>query len=143
MVDVQTPGTSPAERHRSSGAGLSAGLFLIGLGLILFLGQFRMFDWYPLGRLWPALLILLGAVRLASGRGNHRWGGFWTLLAGIYCAIGEWHLFGLSWHTAWPIFIIGAGFSVMLRGGREDRSGRSERYRRWERYGPPGSPDVR
>ena len=122
MADTQVPGTTPAERHGSPAPALWVGIFLICLGLILFLGQFRIFDGYPIARLWPALLILLGAVRLTSSRANHRWGGFWTLLAGIYCGIGEWHLFGLSWHTAWPIFIIGAGFSVLLRGGRGHRS---------------------
>jgi hypothetical protein len=48
-----------------------------------------------------------------------RSGGAWALCLGLYLACGTFNLFGLSWGTAWPIFIVGAGLDVMIGGDRQ------------------------
>lgn len=118
VVETRVSGSPPPDPPGLSGAGVWIGIFLIGLGVILFLGQFRMFDWFPTEHLWPLILIALGAARLAFTRSNGRWSGFWILVAGIYCAIGEWRPFGLGWNEAWPIFVVAAGVTILLRSRR-------------------------
>jgi len=92
------------------------GVFLIGLGILFLLAQLDVFRTTAIGELWPLLILGLGVIRAAFGRGRHRWGGFWLIVTGIYCSIGVWSLFGLSWHNAWPIFVIAAGVSILGRG---------------------------
>ena len=59
----------------------------------------------------------LAAVVDAADAGLDRSGGVWLLATGIYCVIGVFGLFGLGWGGAWPIFVIAAGLSFILRRG--------------------------
>lgn len=43
---------------------LLGGALLVGLGLIILLGNLGVFGWLNIGKLWPLLLIALGAVAL-------------------------------------------------------------------------------
>jgi hypothetical protein len=63
---------------------------------------------------WPFLLIAGGAVKLIFGRGEALGEGFWILLAGLYCWVSVWNLWGLTWGTAWPIFLVAGGVSMAL-----------------------------
>jgi hypothetical protein len=64
----------------------------------------------------PVPFLALGVLGLSfPGRHLSRSGGVWMLGVGLYLACGIFNLLGLSWNTAWPIFIIGAGLSVILR----------------------------
>jgi hypothetical protein len=40
--------------------------------------------------------------------------GVWALTLGLYFACGVYHLFGLSWGSAWPIFLVGLGLAILL-----------------------------
>ncbi|HWC64883.1 MAG TPA: hypothetical protein VG777_02290, partial [Thermoanaerobaculia bacterium] len=62
----------------------------------------------------PLLLIAIGVFRLFGGA-RGRFSGYWFIVAGVYGAIGEWNLFGLTWSDAWPIFVIAAGLGILLR----------------------------
>ena len=66
---------------------------------------------------------------LSPGRGDRRGGGLWLLIAGLYGWIGTWGLFGLTWSTAWPIFVIGVGLQLVLQASlfRNDRQADRER----------------
>ncbi len=61
---------------------------------------------------WPFLLIALGAVKLLAGPGDGREGGFWMVLAGVYGWVSIFRVAGLSWGSAWPIFLLGAGLWI-------------------------------
>jgi hypothetical protein len=49
-----------------------------------------------------------------------RSGGIWLFATGLYCLVGVFGMFGLGWGSAWPIFVIAAGLSFLVRdAGRE------------------------
>ena len=109
----ETPMRGPFSRKIETGR-KATGIFLIVLGAALLLGQMRLLSLAPFERWWPVLLIAIGVIRLFGGA-RARFSGFWFLVAGIYGAIGEWNLFGMTWSDAWPIFVMGAGLSILLR----------------------------
>ena len=124
MIDVTPiPPTPPPSRQPRSQ--LLPGLLLMLVGgylLALNLGwvmPFSIWDYLPLP------FIALGVLGLSfPNRHLSRSGGAWMLGVGIYLACGMFNIFGLSWGTAWPIFLIGAGLSVIFR---RDGCGRRSR----------------
>jgi len=124
MIDVTPiPPTPPPSRPPRSQ--LLPGLLLMLVGgylLALNLGwvmPFSIWDYLPLP------FIALGVLGLSfPNRHLSRSGGAWMLGVGIYLACGMFNIFGLSWGTAWPIFLIGAGLSVIFR---RDGCGRRSR----------------
>jgi hypothetical protein len=104
--------------HRRAGRSrLVLGVFLLALGglmLAINLGFDLPGGWW---RYFPVPLIAFGLWGLIlPNRHLDRSGGVWLLASGIYCLIGVFGLFGLAWGTAWPIFVIAAGLSFMVRG---------------------------
>jgi hypothetical protein len=95
------------------------GLFVVGLGLVLFLEQFGV-DLDPVLRWWPAALILLGAIKVSQRQGR----GFGVVLTAIgtvllldnlgWLAIEEWEL-------VWPLFVIAVGVALVAGGLRSRR----------------------
>lgn len=106
-------------RHRSP---LLTGVLLIAAGLALMLINLG----FGIPRLvwdyWPFALMALGLAGLIlPSRHLTRSGGAWLLALGAYCQISIVGLFGLSWSSAWPIFIIAMGVSTILHDcGRGD-----------------------
>jgi len=110
------------------------GVFLIGLGGMLLAVNLGWDEARGIWNYWPFLLIALGVAKMLFGRDRED-GGFWLILAGLYGWISIWNIGGLTWGTAWPIFVIAGGFSVILKPTlcrvsagrkREDRSAASE-----------------
>jgi hypothetical protein len=117
---------------------IAAGVLLVGLGVAMFLdttGVFRV----DAGRLIaPVFLIVMGsAIVLDRGgfvaefrRGSDEdrprrlrrrggsFGGLWLIGVGCWMLVSQLHLFGLTYHTSWPLFIILAGVLIMTRGWR-------------------------
>jgi len=121
--------TTHREDRRPAGS-LIWGAFFLLLGGVLLAGSLGVEIPVRVWNGWPFLLIALGAVRLLSpGRGDRRSGGLWLLIAGLYGWIGTWGLFGLTWSTAWPIFVIGVGLQLVLQASlfRNDRQADRER----------------
>jgi hypothetical protein len=108
MKDV----TPRCPRHRSP---LLMGITLILVGALLLLINLGFGVPPGLWRYWPLAPIALGVVGIvAPTRHLRRSGGIWMLASGLYCQIGTLHLFDLGWSSAWPIFIIAAGLSVIV-----------------------------
>lgn len=120
-------------------AAIVAGLILVGLGVAMFLDTTGMFR-VNAGRLvGPFFMIAIGSVILL-GRGGfvaecgraadedggrrrirHRGGslgGLWLIGLGSWMIVSQTHLFGLTFNTSWPLFIILAGVMIMFRGWR-------------------------
>jgi len=104
-------------RERGTAGRLVIGVFLLGLGGLLLADNLgynipgRVWDY------WPFLLIGLGAVKMLwPGDGDEREGGYWILVAGLYCWISSWGLYGLHWGSAWPIFLLAAGLGMVVKG---------------------------
>lgn len=109
--------TTHGDGRRRSAGRMVIGVFLLGLGGLLLADNLG-FD-IPGGvwTYWPFLLLGLGAVKMLwPGDGDDREGGFWILVAGLYCWIASWRLFGLHWGSAWPIFLLAAGLSMVFGG---------------------------
>lgn len=102
---------------------LTLGIFLMALGLVLLaanLGYELPHGWW---RFYPFVLLAFGAIGLVLPSPHlDRSGGVWLTAAGLYCAAGEFDLFNLGWAGAWPVFVIAAGASFMLRGREPRRS---------------------
>jgi len=93
------------------------GVFLVGLGGLLFADNLGYEIPGGLWNYWPFLLIGLGAVKMLwPGDGDEREGGYWILVSGLYCWISSWELYGLHWGTAWPIFLLAVGLGMVFRG---------------------------
>lgn len=108
MKDV----TPHRRRQRSP---LMVGLVLIAIGALLLLMNLGYRIPFFLWDFWFVALLVLGLVGLlAPSRHLSRSGGMWLFATGLYCGIGELHLFGLGWGSAWPIFIIALGINFMF-----------------------------
>lgn len=120
----RTPETSPFVRAELGYvAGRERRLWHVILGVAMILGGVALLasraDWLDLGSLWhwwPLILIGLGVSKLLFDRAEERGGGIWLLAAGVYCGIGVWEPYGLSWATGWPVMIVAAGASFLLGG---------------------------
>jgi len=92
---------------------------LLGVGLML-LGAVLLADAVGFGihasvwRMWPFVLIGLGALRIFGSQGEDREGGVWLLVGGVYGWLSVFHVAGLSWATAWPVLLVGAGLSAVI-----------------------------
>jgi hypothetical protein len=95
-------------------AGLSAGIFLIGLGLIFLL---------PGVGIWPWILVVIGLSGLPAGLASHRG---WEAWQGAFWMIGLALLFWSGF--IWPGILIMVGLSVLL-GGLLPRDKRRESSR--------------
>ena len=105
---------SPSRKSRSRLAGGIVLLLIGGIILAANLGVEVPRNWWSH---LPWLLIALGGLQLAwPGSFRDRLGGYWLVVVGIYGLINIYGLFGLTWVTSWPIFIIALGLRVMLGG---------------------------
>jgi hypothetical protein len=92
------------------------GLFLVAIGGLLLAANLGVNLPHRVWNYWPFLLITLGVARMLLVRDHDSPGdGFWMLLAGLYGWISIWQIGGLTWGTAWPIFVIAGGLSVLLK----------------------------
>lgn len=92
------------------------GLFLIAIGGMLLAANLGVDLPHRVWNYWPFLLIAMGAARMLFVRDRESAGdGFWLVLGGLYGWISIWNVGGLTWGTAWPIFVIAGGLSVLLR----------------------------
>ena len=117
---------------------IAAGLLLVGLGVAMFVDTTEMFR-VNAGRLVaPFFLIAIGsAIVLDRGGLVAEWGrvsdddrprrirrrggpfgGLWLIGIGCWMLVSQTHLFGLSYDTSWPLFIILAGVMILIRGCR-------------------------
>ena len=123
---------------------LVAGFILLAVGTAMLLDTTGLTD-IRVGRLLPPfILIALGsAIVLDKGsvavvarrkiREDHgdleervrprHWrrrgtGGIWLIGIGVWMLVSQTHLFGLSYETSWPLFIILSGLIIMIRGTR-------------------------
>lgn len=98
--------------HQSDTVGrVAVGLLLVLLGGLFLAGNLDAIDIGPIGRYWPVILIVIGAVKLA-GR-ERPCGGAWLLVAGVVMLLHTLRL--LSLHDSWPLFIVAAGLGILVR----------------------------
>lgn len=108
-----------AEEHEDARDGRSTWHVLLGVafilgGLTLLAERAGWLDIGPLWQWWPLILIGLGLARLLFDRSEDRVDGIWLLAAGIYCGVGVWRPYGLSWATGWPVMVVALGVTLLL-----------------------------
>lgn len=110
----------PQNRRRRSH--LVLGFFLLLVGGILLAANLGYGIPWDILLYWPILLLVMGLVGLvAPSRHLRRSGGLWLFAWGLYCQIGLTDWFGLSWRSAWPIFVIAAGIDLIFFRNEEKR----------------------
>lgn len=103
---------------------LVIGIFLILVGAFALADNLDLVEVDVAWRLWPLLLVGLGVVKLLfPGDRGERWGGAWLLMVGCWAAVSSWGWLGLSWHSSWPLLLIGVGGLIAARAvlGGDDR----------------------
>lgn len=125
MIDVTPIPPTPPPPHKPRSQ-LVPGVVLMLVGAYL-LGANLGFDFgFSIWNYLPLPFIVAGVIGLSfPSRHMSRAGGAWLLGVGLYLACGMFNLLGLGWGTAWPVFLIGAGLSVILRRGDARRCGRA------------------
>jgi len=98
------------------------GLIVLALGVMMLLDRTDILRGYDAGRLLPGVvLIVIGLGQLGRGpslrRGCYRRGagGLWLVVVGAWLLASELRLFGLTYHTSWPLLIIAIGVLMVLR----------------------------
>lgn len=94
---------------------LPGGLILITLGVLIYLSKAGM---YPLGKTWPALIIVVGIGTVMQGFKNIS--GWLITAAGAFFLANEFYGFQLSKYSQYtlPAVLVLLGIFVLLRRGR-------------------------
>jgi apolipoprotein N-acyltransferase len=100
------------------------GLMLIGLGIVLLLGQLGMLDVPRIWHWWPAILIVIGLGQvIASSNPRQAASGVSLILFGLWFFACLEHWYGLRFRNAWPILLVIFGFesvvTALLERGRK------------------------
>jgi hypothetical protein len=95
---------------------LGLGIFLLITGAVLLLSNFDIIDTASVWDFWPVIIIIFGIGKLIDARLPHEYQkAFWTLFIGTWFLIVELNLFGLDYHNAWPILLIGVGIGMLWK----------------------------
>lgn len=120
MADIDSKSDEPIDENCGPGKSWIPGLVLIAVGLVFLLNNFTSFhldNWWALFILIPAFGSLGNFMRAYrkdermsdEARGSLIGSAFLFFIAAIF-------LFGWSWGTVWPVFLIIAGLAALLSG---------------------------
>lgn len=105
------------EKEHMNRGRIIGGATLIVLGVMLFLERYGIVEIGQYWRFWPLLLVFSGLFQLVAPRSSRdRGSGIWLLLIGAWLQINLINLFGLSFHTSWPLLLIFIGVGLLLGG---------------------------
>jgi hypothetical protein len=99
---------------------VTVGLVILAAGLVMFLDRTGAIH-ADVGRLFaPSVLIALGLVRVVDGwhagdPRRHPLTGFWLIAIGVWMLVSDFHVFGLSYQTSWPLLIVAMGLVLVLQ----------------------------
>lgn len=101
--------------ERRSGKKVVWGVLLIALGVVFLLDQFGALELHGIGRWWPAFVILLGVIRIATPETpRHVVSGIAFILWGLWFFACIEHWYGLNWTNGWPLVLVIVGFEAIL-----------------------------
>jgi Domain of unknown function (DUF5668) len=133
------PQTTEEQSTRTVRPGpIMAGLVLLSLGAAMLVDLTGIVELHSRQLVGPFILIAMGAAivlekrggvppdaadsdsgrRLRRRRRDGGTGGFWLIGVGAWMLISQSHLFGLSFHSSWPILLVMAGALMVIRGIR-------------------------
>lgn len=107
----------PPTAYRHPGQRILFGIGVIGVGVLALLDNLQLFSLPLLRNFWPLGLVLLGIARLAYPRHAGSWlFGTGLIVAGLLLTARNLGFADLDLRAWWPVLIIGAGLSIVLRG---------------------------
>lgn len=112
----QTPSAPGAPGPRRHTPSLVLGICVILFGLALTLDQLNIPHASFLVKLWPAILIALGATKLRQ-RDGFSTGGFILVLVGAYLLVANFSPNGLA-DALWPMILVGIGIYLVMKSAR-------------------------
>lgn len=113
----QNMGSPPVRRHTPS---LVLGICIILFGLALTLDQLNVPHAAFLLKLWPLILLALGASKLRQGQGFST-GGFILVLLGAYLLVANFSPDGIA-DSLWPLILVGVGVFLVMKSVRGRRT---------------------
>lgn len=112
----QSPGATPPRRHTPS---LVLGICIILFGLALTLDQLNVPHAAFLVKLWPVILLALGATKLRQHDGFST-GGFILVLLGAYLLVANFSDGDIA-EALWPLILVGIGVFLVMKSVRTRR----------------------
>ncbi len=99
------------DRHNSQ---LVTGVLMITVGLIFLADRLDLVPGLDMSRLWPVVLIVMGASRFTvTGRNGRRGGGgAWLIFLGGIFLLETFDILPMS--QSWPLFIVAGGLSMLF-----------------------------
>lgn len=92
------------------------GVFVVGLGVLFMLDNLDIFDFHRAVAFWPALFILLGAVKLLdTSTSDGRVLGAILIGVGVVLTLGRLGFVHVDWRSGWPLLLIAVGGAVIYR----------------------------
>ena len=102
---------------------IGGGLIVIAIGLIFLAVNYGVMPAHDIGRLWPVILIVIGAWQLLFPDAEGRLSGLPLLLVGGIFLAHNYDVMRLK--QSWPLFIVAAGLSILVSGcGSPSKGGR-------------------
>jgi predicted membrane protein len=92
-------------------AGFLPGLVLVTIGTVMLLDHLGYIQADRLWRLWPLILIVVGAVKLFRER-HHGLGAVLMVIGGLFLS-NNLGFTRLNWNDIWPLVLIGAGVALI------------------------------
>jgi predicted membrane protein len=91
-------------------------LLLIAAGVLFFLDNLGILPIANLSAYWPMAIAVFGALQVSHARSACAMVWPWTMIAlGILLTLGNLHIIHADWGNIWPIFLIAAGVSMLLK----------------------------
>jgi hypothetical protein len=91
---------------------LMTGLLLIAAGTLFLFEQLGYGNaGIIIENYWPMFIVAIGASRL----GQRPWSGIWMIIVGLWLQATTLHLWGLTFHTSWPLLLIAMGAAMVVR----------------------------
>ncbi len=110
---------------------LIGGAILLIVGAIALASNLGFHIPRDLWKYWPAIPSALGIIQMLwPGSVRARLDGFWLIALGFYGFVSVFEWFGLHWGTSWPIMVLALGIRILLGGVFRDQP-------------PPGQGDPR
>ncbi len=88
------------------------GFFLMAVGGAFLLARLGWTSMPPVGRLWPAVFLVIAALHVVERRLGAAV--MFLLMGGCFfaCEFGWW---GLTYHNIWPLLLVAAGIGMVMR----------------------------
>lgn len=91
------------------------GIAILGFGAALLFANLGLFEFRDIGRFWPVILIVMGAMRLSRARfASARGFAIFLMIGGVIMLLGNLNVVRVSWNLFWPAILIVVGLQHLL-----------------------------